>query len=305
VADHLAPNAFVADLILYDRLVVPVPDGDDAERWERNGWDPQRQSALLAAAGPSILAVPWTGVLQERVQREIAYSAGLISYQALRAQRYAQSRVSLSEEIAGPAPRSRDVRAVTVYAAPDRFQREWRIARSIPFVVRRTSTLIPGTLFEGTGPASGDQELVRLLAARLLVPVDGRDDVMTLARTAELLHDSDIPQRRAELHEMITEFQARGLRADAIVDEIETQIAEINDIVRRRRRHHIAQLALLAFSTALGAAAINTPLLSVAAGPTAVAGAALINRRWRAEPAPEEAAPVAALLAQARRALET
>lgn len=59
VADHLAPNAFAADLILYDRIVVPVPDGDD-ERWERNGWDPERQAALLDAAFPFVQAVPWT-----------------------------------------------------------------------------------------------------------------------------------------------------------------------------------------------------------------------------------------------------
>lgn len=34
VADHLAERAFVADLLLYDRLVVPVPSDDDRERWE-------------------------------------------------------------------------------------------------------------------------------------------------------------------------------------------------------------------------------------------------------------------------------
>ncbi|NGO45249.1 hypothetical protein [Streptomyces ureilyticus] len=133
----------------------------------------------------------------------------------------------------------------------------------------------------------------------------GRDDVMAVARTADLLlWDSDIAERRAELHEVITEFQTQGLRAGAIVREIETQIAGINDIVRRRRKNHVAHLVLLALTTAQGAAAINMPLLGVAAGPTAVAGAALINRQWRHEPRPEDAAPLAALLAQARAALE-
>lgn len=42
VADHLVERAFVADLLVYDRLVVPVPSDDDRERWEK-AWNPTRQ----------------------------------------------------------------------------------------------------------------------------------------------------------------------------------------------------------------------------------------------------------------------
>ncbi len=34
VVDHLRRRPFVADVLLYDRLVVPVPDGDEeVKRW--------------------------------------------------------------------------------------------------------------------------------------------------------------------------------------------------------------------------------------------------------------------------------
>ena len=49
VADHLAERAFVAHLLLYDRLVVPVPSDDDMDRWEAR-WNPTRQAELLAIA---------------------------------------------------------------------------------------------------------------------------------------------------------------------------------------------------------------------------------------------------------------
>lgn len=68
---------------------------------------------------------------------------------------------------------------------------------------------------------------------------------------------TSVVTRRAELHEMITEVQTQGLHAGAIVREIETQITGINDIVRRRRKNHVAQLVLLALTTAQGAAAIK------------------------------------------------
>ncbi len=41
VIDHSNPSAFVPEVLLYDRLVIPVPYSDsDRERWEREGWDP-------------------------------------------------------------------------------------------------------------------------------------------------------------------------------------------------------------------------------------------------------------------------
>src|SRR3954453_3590276 len=40
VADHLGPRAFVADLVLYDRLVIPVPDAEERKRWADLGRRP-------------------------------------------------------------------------------------------------------------------------------------------------------------------------------------------------------------------------------------------------------------------------
>src|ERR1700722_3405801 len=40
VTDHLGPRAFVADVVLYDRLVIPVPDVEERKRWTDLGRRP-------------------------------------------------------------------------------------------------------------------------------------------------------------------------------------------------------------------------------------------------------------------------
>ncbi|MGA2167152.1 MAG: hypothetical protein ABSG62_03000 [Terracidiphilus sp.] len=75
VRDHLKPRAFVADVLLFDKLVIPRPaaaselcgegqadpNGDQRDRWIQQGWDPDRQRELLDVLGEFNRAVelPW------------------------------------------------------------------------------------------------------------------------------------------------------------------------------------------------------------------------------------------------------
>jgi hypothetical protein len=65
-ANHLRKRAFVADVLIYDKLVVPVPAGGDKElkrKWERR-WNWRRQDKLLKVidkALPGLVhRVDWT-----------------------------------------------------------------------------------------------------------------------------------------------------------------------------------------------------------------------------------------------------
>ena len=42
VKDHMAAEAFLADLMFYDRLVLPVPERGAESKWEKHGWGPAR-----------------------------------------------------------------------------------------------------------------------------------------------------------------------------------------------------------------------------------------------------------------------
>lgn len=62
VLDHRRPRPFVADVLLYDKLVVPVPNGDEEwVRWTDLGREPDVQAELLGIIGRDLtVPVPWT-----------------------------------------------------------------------------------------------------------------------------------------------------------------------------------------------------------------------------------------------------
>ena len=70
VRDHLKEQAFVAELLLYDRLVIPVPPPNNEgewRRWARNTWKPDRQAELLQILGKDLcVRLPWTKELRHQ-----------------------------------------------------------------------------------------------------------------------------------------------------------------------------------------------------------------------------------------------
>src|SRR4051794_14299976 len=67
----MEPRAFVADLLLYDRLIVPVPTEDDMARWQER-WQPARQKTLLEIAAPFVERVPWDISMRDEFTREFS-----------------------------------------------------------------------------------------------------------------------------------------------------------------------------------------------------------------------------------------
>lgn len=93
VGDHREPRGLAADILLFDRLVFPVPmtytlgrllDPDEPDtpkarrevvwtedpaewkRWECNGWEPARQKRLLRLLEPVVRRIPWDDEHQAR-----------------------------------------------------------------------------------------------------------------------------------------------------------------------------------------------------------------------------------------------
>jgi hypothetical protein len=103
VKDHLQPRVLAADIMLFDRLVFPVPekaevDGhpigpgpvkrerNDAEweRWENEHWDPTGQARVLKWLEPVIRKLPWEnkGAVYDEYRTQAAKlaAAGLPDY---------------------------------------------------------------------------------------------------------------------------------------------------------------------------------------------------------------------------------
>ena len=70
VIDHRRSRAFVAETLIYDRLIIPHPpsgDGEEYGRWRRNKWRPDHQRALFDVLGEQDLAIeiPWVEELRK------------------------------------------------------------------------------------------------------------------------------------------------------------------------------------------------------------------------------------------------
>lgn len=68
VRDHLLRRAFVADVLLYDRLVIPFPDDEQERgRWRQEGWEPDVLEKKLDILGDGLVQlIPWSSAKREQ-----------------------------------------------------------------------------------------------------------------------------------------------------------------------------------------------------------------------------------------------
>ena len=67
VDDHLREHAFVAELVLFDRVVLPQPpenDTDEYKRWTDFGWRPDDLRETVKRLEEFAVPVPWDNQLQ-------------------------------------------------------------------------------------------------------------------------------------------------------------------------------------------------------------------------------------------------
>jgi hypothetical protein len=301
---------------LYDRLVVPVATDDDVERWRREQWDPDRQAKLLDILGPFAERFAWNPDMRELWAREwsqanLVHDIDGVNFSAKPGNigpdappnPYGVTRMIISEQLANRvSAESGDVRAIGVYAKPDQFDREWKINWTKPFI-QRTRHTQPGALRQVAAPESLEmQRVAKVVVTRLVIPDDGISDQEALMRTVDLVSRADVALRRARFHELLASLEADNLSDNTIVSEVEDLLVELNESVRRHTKAQRARAAVLALTTAEGAAALWLPPVGVATGPTAALGEAAIERRW-SDQSDKGRLSAVSLLAEAQQAL--
>jgi len=66
VIDHKDTSAFIPEVLLYDRLVIPVPYNEkDRQRWATEGWDPDLLDKRLETLGDLAVPSKWDEVQQQ------------------------------------------------------------------------------------------------------------------------------------------------------------------------------------------------------------------------------------------------
>lgn len=194
-------------MILYDRLIVPVPpEGDDQEwkRWDEDkGWKPARQRMLLAELGDYVRKVPWTADLRRHWQHmgqpaanqqnardpevedganfaaaDVELTArGECEMRRRRVDPFGDTRRLVARHIGAALLEGADARVLAVYGEPDRFDRHWHVTRMFPFFSRETTVQRSGDYDVLRADVEAQQELARrdqlatLLIGELVLPI--------------------------------------------------------------------------------------------------------------------------------------
>jgi hypothetical protein len=72
VIDHIDAGALAADVLLYDRLILPIPaSGADEKEWKSHNWQPDLQKRRIDALGDIADPVQWNDDRRLTYQREM------------------------------------------------------------------------------------------------------------------------------------------------------------------------------------------------------------------------------------------
>jgi hypothetical protein len=237
VKDHCDPNAFVAEVMLYDRLVIPVPPDNEARaKWDKELWQPDRLDKLLKILDERAFVVKWD---EERRQKwrtrfeagkDVAHDAGDWAFVATR------------NELTAGLPRNvTGIQAVTNYTSG----RELEDDLGLKSVGEREAHLYGGAA-------------VAIIGHEFLVPDDskwGYEEL--LGEAVALSSEPAFRRKRASFWRWQREFlNDKGITDQSAiieaVEEMQDLLEEEKQIVRRKNIRTGSQFAFLVGSVALG-----------------------------------------------------
>jgi hypothetical protein len=280
VADHRRMQAFVADVLVYDRLLIPVPVDEDVERWESRDWRPDQQRQIidvLKEGDPHrVEEVPWTSWWEtEFAERKEEFAAGVAGevseiQDAKRANpntfgQYVERRIladyrNPARDIAilqGVPPINVDV--VAAYGSIDDFIREFD-AVEITEIRGRPDQLLGGFVWSFAVPAESD-----------------RSDLDLLKRAVDFANQPEVRGYRMAFHRWRRDMLISGFTADRASEQLRHDINAYASWVRRRRVTTRARGAYLVAGITAGIAAAIMPLVGLdIAGAAVGAGAAAV-----------------------------
>lgn len=262
VNDHCRPRAFVADVMIYDRLVIPVPpDDEERARWERQGWDPSKLERLLAILGDRAQALNWDDSRKQQWKTkydagsQIAYETGDWAFEA--------TRTLLTENL----PRHvTGIQAVTAFASVEELERELKVKRAAAPIG------IPGAA------------AAAIVAREYLIPDDPAHTDEDLLKTAvDLSSDPSYRRKRAGYWRWAREFlDDRGLTDQVAirdaVDEMRDLLEDEQKVIRRAKVRTGVRFAFLMGSVTLGM--LGGPLTAVGVGGAFVSVGEFIAERF-------------------------
>ena len=249
VDDHVRSRPFVAEALLFDRLVIPTPPAwthDELAKWPA-AWQAGRLKSLLDVLGDRAIRKPWDTERHERWKAEYGHFKD--ESNLAKRQREAETVALDAEHIRGAPPDTparvltRDVLRNELNDAED--EELFKKIRDLPIppAMKIEAVTAYGSLAQfrqdvdaqtaGGGAPQAEPRDALLLTWDVFVPEDtDLSDFQLLEKIVKLNENAEFVEHRARFQVLRREMLARKLDPLAAKVEIETRLALYNGILK-------------------------------------------------------------------------
>lgn len=253
VNDHLRRRAFVTDVLLYDRLVIPYPPDDDQRAiWRKEGWRPNRLEDYLTILGDLAIRVPWDEYKRETFKARYV-SAQDVDFDArnlAEARRQSNdpfyiTRLLLREDFLPELPKGvSKVWAVAAYPSANEYKKDYNT--DVQQNRRETLGIV--------------------LTHRFLMPkATGKPDTQALKQAVKLATRDDFREKRTQLYRWQEEIIEEDIPDDKAIEEMEEYLKQYNDAVKQATHEVYWKFAftVIPISLSIAGATLVTPFLAL------------------------------------------
>lgn len=245
VKDHIHTNNLASDVLMYDRLIFPVPPNEDErERWEKNNWQPDLLNQRLEQIGSRrAIKIKWDkyrqeqfGDQMERIQALTQDSKTIVPA----SEAYQMTRTILSQdEILKPLHGSSNASVVAAYQSL--------------YDLRRSYTLHQDQNINSA--------LCLCIRNRLTLPVFSTDQEKNLKLSIQLSDDSEYIERRRALYAWQDNILKDEVKLADALDELEEHIEKYNKCVKSAEKNVVNKFIISVVGAAI-VAPITTTLVA-------------------------------------------
>lgn len=252
----MQPYAFVADVLLYDRIRVPTPSPEDRQRWVDQGWQPERQAAFIQELGDRVAPLVWDA--EQRARWMHSYTLAQISAAETAPDAFRWTRTQLIESL----PRGvTGIDTVAAYPNIDSLCSDTNLERVQDYRV-------------GAGLSSA------VLASEFAVPGTDRhpeslDDELRVLRTAlDVSNGKEYKRNRRAYWRWLRDLSG-GVITD--VDAVEEAAEELRDLVDEQQELVRAAKVDTVIRTGFLATTVTIGLITAPAIPVVAIGGAVLS----------------------------
>jgi hypothetical protein len=260
VVDHQRPQAFVAEVMLYDKLIIPVPsDAEERKRWAENGREPDKLDQYLEILGEMAIPVPWDQTKRETFKTRFAAakSAAFDTDNLTQARQtnldpICVTRMLLAQDFLPKTPIGIKPWPMAAYPSCNDYRED--------------------VALETVGGPK--ERLAMVLSNQFFVPKDipgesGKLDTATLKKAVKLAHRDDFKAKRIKFNEWQDEIiQAGNIPDGEAVKLMEKFVRDYDELAKKAQVEVYWKYAFMVIPVALSlvTAGLGAPLIAACAG---------------------------------------